>query len=58
MTFHLLSLILAGILSFADYVTEHIFSEKVSKNRKHINIHINAIKKGKFPNLFSFLLNY
>ncbi len=37
MTFHLLSLILAGLLSFADYVTEHLFPEKIKKNQKLIS---------------------
>src|SRR3989338_7422909 len=37
MTFHLLSLILAGILSIADYITEYIFSEKIKKNQKLIS---------------------
>ena len=37
MTFHILSLILAGILSFADYITENIFSKKLRKNRKLIS---------------------
>ncbi|MBI2658951.1 hypothetical protein HYX05_02505 [Candidatus Woesearchaeota archaeon] len=37
MVFHYLSLILASILSFADYVTEHVFSEKIRKNAKLIS---------------------
>jgi len=37
MTFHLLSLILAGILSIADYITEYIFPEKIKKNQKLIS---------------------
>ncbi|MBI2542076.1 hypothetical protein HYV80_05190 [Candidatus Woesearchaeota archaeon] len=37
MTFHVLSLILAGILSFADYITENIFSKKLRKNQKLIS---------------------
>ena len=37
MTFHYLSLILAGILSLADYVTEHIFPEKLRKNQKLVS---------------------
>ena len=37
MTFHVLSLVLAGILSFADYITENIFSKKLRKNQKLIS---------------------
>lgn len=37
MTFHILSLILAGILSFADYITENVFSKKLRKNQKLIS---------------------
>ena len=37
MTFHILSIILAGILSFSDYLTEHIFSKKLRTNQKLIS---------------------
>src|SRR3989338_7360764 len=37
MTFHVLSLILSGILSFADYITEHIFSKKLRTNKKLVS---------------------
>lgn len=37
MAFHMLSLILAGILSLADYITENIFSKKLRKNHKLIS---------------------
>lgn len=37
MTFHALSLMLAGILSFADYVTEHIFSQRLKTNQKLVS---------------------
>lgn len=37
MAFHLLSLILAGILSLADYITENVFSKKLRKNHKLIS---------------------
>ena len=60
MTFHLLSLILAGILSFADYVTEHIFSKKLRKNQKLISFSAGAaiayIILNLFPEISSFAL--
>lgn len=37
MTFHILSLILAGILSLADYITETVFSKRLRKNKKLIS---------------------
>ena len=37
MTFHILALVLAGILSIADFVTEHVFSKKLRKNQKLIS---------------------
>jgi len=37
MTFHILSLILAGILSVSDYVTEHIVSKKLRTSQKLIS---------------------
>ncbi|MBI2558766.1 hypothetical protein HYW20_05565 [Candidatus Woesearchaeota archaeon] len=57
MAFHLLSLILAGILSFADYVTEHIFSEKLRKNQKLVSfsagVAISYIVLNLFPEISS-----
>ena len=52
MTFQLLSLILAGILSFADYVTEHLFSEKIKKNQKLISFSAGAAIAYIILNLF------
>src|SRR3989344_7254850 len=37
MSFHILSLVLAGILSLADYTTETIFSNKLRSSRKLIS---------------------
>ena len=37
MAFHILSMILAGILSISDYVTEHIFSKKLRTNQKLVS---------------------
>lgn len=60
MTFHLLSLILAGILSFADYVTEHVYSKKVRANQKLISfsagIAIAYIILNLFPEISTFAL--
>lgn len=60
MTFHVLSLILAGILSFADYVTKHIFSEKLRKNQKLISfsagVAISYIILNLFPEISSYAL--
>ncbi len=60
MTFHLLSLILAGILSFADYVTEHIFSEKLRKNQKLVSfsagVAITYIILNLFPEISTYAL--
>ena len=60
MTFHLLSLILAGILSFADYVTEHIFSEKLRKNQKLVSfsagVAISYIILNLFPEISTYAL--
>ncbi|MDP3766355.1 MAG: hypothetical protein Q8R04_07625 [Nanoarchaeota archaeon] len=60
MTFHILSLILAGILSFADYVTEHIFSKKLRKNQKLISFSAGAaisyIILRLFPEISSYAL--
>ena len=60
MTFHLLSLILAGILSIADYVTEHILSEKLRKNQKLISfsagVAISYIVLNLFPEISSYAL--
>ncbi|MBI2653622.1 hypothetical protein HYX02_02305 [Candidatus Woesearchaeota archaeon] len=58
MAFHTLSLVLAGILSFADYVTEHIFSRKLMKNQKLISfsagVAISYIILNLFPEISSF----
>lgn len=60
MTFHLLSLALAGILSFADYVTEHIFSRKLRKNQKFISfsagVAVSYIILRLFPEISSYAL--
>lgn len=60
MAFHLLSLILSGILSFADYITEHIFSERLRKNQKLISfsagVAISYIILSLFPEIASFAL--
>ena len=60
MAFHLLSLILAGILSFADYITEHIYSKKVRTNQKLISfsagIAIAYIILNLFPEISTFAL--
>ena len=60
MTFHLLSLILSGILSFSDYVTEHIFSEKLRKNQKLVSfsagVAISYIILNLFPEISTYAL--
>ena len=52
MTFHALSLVLAGILSFADYVTEHIFSQKLRTNQKLVSFSAGAAIAYIILNLF------
>lgn len=60
MSFHLLSLILSGILSFVDYVTEHIFSEKLRKNQKLVSfsagVAISYIILNLFPEISTYAL--
>ena len=60
MSFHLLSLILAGILSISDYVTEHIFSKKLRTNQKLISfsagVAVNYIVLTLFPEISSYAL--
>lgn len=60
MTFHVLSLILAGILSFADYVTEQIFSKKIMRNQKLVSFSsgaaISYILLSLFPEISSYAL--
>lgn len=57
MAFHLLSLALAGILSFADYVTENIYSKKIRENLKFISfsagVAISYIVLNLFPEISS-----
>ena len=57
MAFHLLSLALAGILSFADYVTENIYSKKIKENLKFISfsagVAISYIVLNLFPEISS-----
>lgn len=60
MVLHSLSLTLAAILSFADYVTEHIFSKKLRKNQKLISfsagVAIAYIVLNLFPEIASYAL--
>ncbi|MBI2657963.1 hypothetical protein HYX08_04690 [Candidatus Woesearchaeota archaeon] len=60
MAFHLLSLLLAGILSFADYITENIYSKKLRKNQKLISfsagVAISYIILSLFPEISSYAL--
>ena len=60
MAFHLLSLILAGILSFADYVTEHIYSKRIRANQKLISfsagVAISYIILNLFPEISTYSL--
>jgi hypothetical protein len=37
MSYHIVTLILAGILSFADYVTEQVFSKKLKQSKKLVS---------------------
>ncbi len=37
MAFHILSIVLAGILSISDYVTEHTFSKKLRTSQKLVS---------------------
>lgn len=37
MVFHVLALVLSGILCFVDYITEHIFSKKLRTNQKLVS---------------------
>jgi len=37
MVFHVLALVLSGILCFADYITEHIFSKRLRQNRRLVS---------------------
>lgn len=52
MTFHALSWVLAGILSFADYVTEHIYSKKIRTNQKLVSFSAGAAIAYIILNLF------
>ena len=60
MAYHPLPLILAGILSLADYVTEHIYSKKVRGNQKLISfsagVAIAYIILNLFPEISSYAL--
>src|SRR3989338_10111198 len=60
MAFHLLSLLLAGILSFADYITENVYSQKLRKNQKLISfsagVAISYIILSLFPEISSYAL--
>lgn len=60
MSFHQLSLALALILSIADYLTEHVFSEKIRKNQKFISfsagVAISYIILSLFPEISAYAL--
>ena len=60
MALHLLSLALAGILSFADYITENIYSNKVRANKKLISfsagVAISYIVLNLFPEISQYAL--
>ena len=60
MVFHPLSLILAGILSLADYITEHIFPNRLRHNNKLISfsagVSISYIILNLFPEISSHAL--
>lgn len=61
MAFHLLSLMLAGILSLADYVTETIHIKKLRKNQKLISfssgVVVSYIILSLFPEIASYALS-
>ena len=60
MVFHPLPLILAGIISIADYITEHIFSKKLRTNQKLVSfsagVAISYIILRLFPEISSYTL--
>ncbi|MBI2101035.1 hypothetical protein HYT53_00300 [Candidatus Woesearchaeota archaeon] len=60
MAFHLLSLMLAGILSFADYITENVYSNKIRANKKLISfsagVAISYIILNLFPEISLYAL--
>ncbi len=60
MTFHMLSLIMAGTLSVADYVTEHVFSKSLRKNQKLVSfssgVAVAYIILRLFPEISSYAL--
>ena len=62
MTFHLLSLTLAGILCIADFVTEHAIAHKIKKNYKLISfsagVAISYIILSLFPEISEYALIY
>ncbi|MBS3096408.1 hypothetical protein J4480_03130 [Candidatus Woesearchaeota archaeon] len=58
MAFHLLSLALAGILSFADYITENIYSNKVRANKKLISFSAGVAISYVVLNLFPEISQY
>ncbi|MEK6984436.1 MAG: hypothetical protein AABX33_07720 [Nanoarchaeota archaeon] len=60
MAFHILSLILAGIMSFVDYFTEQNHSKKISRNPKLVSfsagVAISYILLNLFPEIASFAI--
>lgn len=60
MSLHLLSLMLGGILSFADYITENIYSNRVRANKKLISfsagVAISYIILNLFPEISLYAL--
>lgn len=58
MAYHPLPLILAGILSFADYVTEHIYSKKVRASQKLASFSAGAAISYIILNLFPEISSY
>jgi zinc transporter ZupT len=60
MSFHIISLVLAGTLSIADYVTEQVFSKKLRNNQKLISfsagVAVAYILLRLFPEISSYAL--
>lgn len=60
MTFHVLALVLAGILSFSDYITENFFSRQLRESKKLISfsggVAVSYIVLNLFPEISSYSL--
>lgn len=60
MNFHILALVLAGILSFSDYITENFFSKQLRESKKLVSfsggVAVSYIILNLFPEISSYSL--